>query len=638
MKKRVRHYLAGFAALALALFFAMIFIRYAQPMDNQMYDLSTVIELNEVEVADTCEELGWSVYTQEGDVVTPLIHDGLGCFEGLAELGQTFYFSRVMQEALDAPTIQLGSANRNFSVFLDGVLIYTDCPEQDNRIGYLTLPMREWDRKENVTVSLPEDYVGKTLTIAQSTPLYAETPRMATRVIPTSVKLYCAYAYESGLIAESFQTACIGAVCYAFGVMMLVIFILRLLHGTFDWGILFLALAVFLSMTVLIYDTSYYIQYFGIPRILSGSGMCQTLMIAAMLAFLSTQAPRLRGVFWGLTAMYAAAVLLFVALAPRYAAGVGAIGRLVWDLPDFLSSLCIPIILVLSWFLRRRSEFFRYFAPLSAAAVLLYAALQLILPTRGEFIISLSQSLRGPAPKKLLYFVYVMMMLVSMGIIEVQTLRREITRHTEKQLMLEMSRMSQQRYDNLRAHNEEVMMLRHDMKRHFQVLRQTTTDEKTAAYLDELLDKNDHIRPVIQSGNDMLDTILCGRLNAAMDAGIRVEIIRAAAPEKLPVTDADLCSLMMNLIDNAIAAAATAEHPLIRLDLHQKSDFFVFVCENSMGAETHEAKTEKTVPKHGLGLKIVRQIAERYGHLLTMEADGNTYRVSLAIPLPQPAR
>lgn len=192
MKKRVRHYLAGFAALALALFFAMIFIRYAQPMDNEIYDLSTVIALNEAEMVDTCAELGWSVYTQAGDVVTPLTYDGLGCFEGLAELGQTFYFSRVMQEALDAPTIQLGTANRNFSVFLDGVLIYTDCPEQDNRIGYLTLPMREWDRKENVTVSLPEDYVGKTLTIAQSTPLYAETPRMATRAIPTSVKLYCA--------------------------------------------------------------------------------------------------------------------------------------------------------------------------------------------------------------------------------------------------------------------------------------------------------------------------------------------------------------------------------------------------------------------------------------------------------------
>lgn len=638
MKPKLHLWLGIAVSLLLCIVFMYVFIIYSQPMDNDAYNLSVVVALNEVEVYDTCEELGWSVYTQDGDTVTPLTFDGWGCFEGLAELGQTFYFSRVMQEELDAPTIQLGTANRNFSVFLDGVLIYTDCPEQDNRIGYLTLPMREWDRKENVTVSLPEGYVGKTLTIAQSTPLYAETPRMATRVIPTSVQLYCAYAYESGLIAESFQTACLGAICYAFGVLLLCIFVRQLCLGKFDWGILFLALAVFLSMTGQIYNTSYYIQYFGIPRLISDAMLCNLFMIAAMLVFLSIQAPRLRGVFWGLTAAYVGSVLLFILLGPHTLSGVDIIGYLVWNLNEILAFVSLMIMLICSFFMRRRSEFFRYFAPISLICILLYVAVQLLLPTRGEFITYLMQALTGIALRRLAYQAAVIMMLVSMGIIEVTTIRQEINRHTEKQLVLEMSAMSQQRYENLRIHNEEVMMLRHDMKRHFQVLRQTTTDEKTAAYLDELLDKNEKIRPVIQSGNDMLDTILCGRLSTAMDAGIQVEIIRADAPEKLPVSDADLCSTVMNLIDNAIAAARTAEHPYIKLDLHQKSDFFVFVCENSMTAEKAAAVTEKTVPKHGLGLKIIRQIAERYGHLLTMEADGNTYKVSLAIPLPQPSR
>lgn len=638
MKKRVRHILAGFSALVLALFFALIFIRYAQPMDNEIHNLSAVVKLSEIEMADTCEALGWRVYTQEGDVVTPLTYDGLGCFEGLTGPGQTFYFSRVMQEDLDAPTIQLGSANRNFSVFLDGVLIYTDCPEQDNRIGYLTLPMREWDRKENVTVSLPEGYVGKTLTIAQSTPLCAETPRMATRAIPTSVTLYCAYAYESALIAESFRTACIGALCYAFGIMLLAIFIRRLFQGAFDWGILFLALAVFLSMTIQIYDTSYYIQYFGIPRMISGELFSQMLMIAAMLAFLSTQATRLRGVFWGLTGAYTASVLLFLLLGKRYSAGISFLGSLVWDLHDYLGGIALLIMLVLSWFLRRKSDFFRYFAPLSAAVLAIYSAVQLILPTRGEFLAFLAQALKGVALRKFSYALAVMMMLTAMGIIEMMTIRRELNRHTEKQLMLEMSRLSQQRYESLRVHNEEIMMLRHDMKRHFQLLRQTTTDENTAAYLDELIGQNEKIRPVIQSGNDTLDTILCGRLSAAMDAGIQVDIIRADAPRELPISNADLCSLVMNLLDNAIAAAASAASPSIRLDLHRKSGFFVFICENTTADGPISAATEKTVPKHGLGLKIVRQIAERHGCLLTTEASAGAYKVSLALPLAQPAR
>ncbi len=48
-------------------------------------------------------------------------------------------------------------------------------------------------------------------------------------------------------------------------------------------------------------------------------------------------------------------------------------------------------------------------------------------------------------------------------------------------------------------------MLRHDMMRHFQLLRLTTSDEKTAAYLVELIGENVKIRLVVRSGNEVLD-------------------------------------------------------------------------------------------------------------------------------------
>ncbi len=635
MKPKFHLWLGISLSVLLCGIFLYVLIIYSQPMENETYDLSVVKELNEVESVDTCEELGWAVYIQTGETVTPLAFDGLGCFEGLPELGQTFYFSRVMQEELDAPTIQLNASNRNFSLFLDGVLIYTDCPEQDNRIGYLTLPMREWERKENVAVSLPEGYLGKTLTIAQSTPLYVDAPRMATRVIPAGVTLYCAYAYESALIAESFTTACTGAACYLFGLLLIALFIRRLFLGEFDWGMLFLALAVFLSMNVQIYNTSYSLQYFGIPVLISRAMLCQLAMIGVTLAFLSTQAPRLRAVCWGMAAIYAAASVLFILLGRSHPIGSNLFSLFVWHAYEVAGGLFIPIMLILSWFFRRKSDFFRYFAPLSLVGVLLYMGIQLLLPSRIEFITSLAQALKGKGLHRLSYHISVIMMLVSLAIVEVQALRREINLRTERRLMLEMSVMTQHRYQNLLRHNEEIMMLRHDMNRHFQILRQITADEKTAAYLDDLLGKNEKIRPFIQSGNDLLDTILCGRLSPAMDEGIRVELVRTDAPDTLPMTDADLCSLIMNLMDNAIAAARTAPNPMIKLDLHQKSGFFVFVCENSMSPAHAPAEKEKAVPKHGLGLKIVRQIAERYGLLLTMEEGEGSHKVSIAISLPQ---
>ena len=75
--------------------------------------------------------------------MTELAPDGYGGFDRLDELGQTFYFSRVLSEELDSPTLRLDTGNSAVSVFLDGAVLYTDCPELDNCIGYLRLPMLE---------------------------------------------------------------------------------------------------------------------------------------------------------------------------------------------------------------------------------------------------------------------------------------------------------------------------------------------------------------------------------------------------------------------------------------------------------------------------------------------------------------
>ena len=116
-----------------------------------------------------------------------------------------------------------------------------------------------------------------------------------------------------------------------------------------------------------------------------------------------------------------------------------------------------------------------------------------------------------------------------------EAIRRESARRTDNRLLAQSS------YEALRRQNEQVMMPRHDIVKHFRVLRQTITDEKSAAYLDDLIGENEKIRPVIQSGNEMLDVILNGKLSTAADAGIAVELARTQPPDKLHMTDAELC-------------------------------------------------------------------------------------------------
>ena len=74
----------------------------------------------------------------------------------------------------------------------------------------------------------------------------------------------------------------------------------------------------------------------------------------------------------------------------------------------------------------------------------------------------------------------------------------------------------------------------------------------------------------------MLDIMLNGKLSEAQDAGITLDIVKAEAPEALPISDTDICSLVMNIMNNAVKAAgvAGAVLPFIRLNIHVKNNYF----------------------------------------------------------------
>lgn len=187
-----------------------------------------------------------SLMDWEGEAVTELTPDGYGGFNRLDELGQTFYFSHVLSEDVDSPTLRLDATISSVAVFLDGALIYTDCPELNHRIGDLRLPMLDWYREEPLLVTLPQNYQGKTLTIAQSTdPSGGELAEPTATVWPCAVTLYCGYAYESRLVAESVQATVPVTLAFAAGTLLMALFTLQALRGTPDLGALYGGLLAF---------------------------------------------------------------------------------------------------------------------------------------------------------------------------------------------------------------------------------------------------------------------------------------------------------------------------------------------------------------------------------------------------------
>lgn len=638
MKKPFQLWLSIGIAAALLGVFTVILFAHAHPMEDRMYDMSIVNQHENLSAQNDPAQWGWTVFTQEGDERKELSPVSASTYGSLAYPGQTFYFARVMQEPLDAPLLQLGTANRNFAVFLNDELIYTDCPELDNRIGYLTLPTRDLDKKENVSISLPEDYLGKTLTIAQSTPKVADSPSMATRALPCSVRLYCGYAYESALIAESFQTAIVGVIGLVLGAGVLLIFLRQTALGKGDAGLVCLSLACFFAMASHMYEASYVYQYFSNSMMFSD--LFSLLATLTLQLFLISRSGRMRWLLWLMTGCYVPGIVLYAYFNGKYPATFPLPDLLTYTLPTLLMALTLLITLVLAWIFWRRDRFYRPFAMLTTAGIALFFVIHLILPSRVEFFKNAYTTLANLAIRWPMFALANYMTVIALGVTAAQFIHEEAERHAEKRLAAQQHEWIQRRYENLRAYHDDVMMLRHDMNRHFQLLRQMTTEEKAVRYLDELIGQSEKIRPFVQSGNETLDVILCGRLASAVNDGIRVDMVRAHAPEKLPLSDTELCSLTMNLLDNAIAAARTsgAEAPYIKLDFHVKNNFFLFTCENSASAESLAPQQEEPAHEHGLGLRIVRQISQRYGDLMQIERGRGYYKTSLAIPLAQPIK
>lgn len=153
--------------LALLCFFGGALLRYARPMEDVAYDFSLAWAGEAMPENWVYDQKGWSVFTLEDGERSELAANGFGGFSGDVEPGEVFYFSRVLSEAVDAPTLQIDTSERAIAVFLDGTCLYSD-GAMDAVIGEVELAELGWKRGAPLLVPLPGDYLGKELTIAQS--------------------------------------------------------------------------------------------------------------------------------------------------------------------------------------------------------------------------------------------------------------------------------------------------------------------------------------------------------------------------------------------------------------------------------------------------------------------------------------
>ena len=85
-----------------------------------------------------------------------------------------------------------------------------------------------------------------------------------------------------------------------------------------------------------------------------------------------------------------------------------------------------------------------------------------------------------------------------------------------------------------------------------------------------------------------------------------------------PVAEGDLCSLLSNLLENAVEGCRAAGGDTVRASLHtEKGYLFISAANPAAGdvlAENPALRTTKREPAgHGCGVPLIRRIAAKYG-------------------------
>lgn len=193
--------------------------------------------------------------------------------------------------------------------------------------------------------------------------------------------------------------------------------------------------------------------------------------------------------------------------------------------------------------------------------------------------------------------------------------------------------------ENVRSIHENTRRLKHDMRNHLMVIAMSLGNEKydeARTYTAQILDKLNLEYSYIDSGNALLNYILNLKLQQAQQMQVHMQLqIENLKFQK--IDSVDFSSLLTNLLDNAIHAAANSDKRQISVSISKKRGYEAISVRNSINSsvlavnpDLHSTHAEPE--KHGMGIKQIRAIIEKYNGLLDIYEEDIVFCVNVMLP------
>jgi len=194
--------------------------------------------------------------------------------------------------------------------------------------------------------------------------------------------------------------------------------------------------------------------------------------------------------------------------------------------------------------------------------------------------------------------------------------------------------LQKQYFEILDEHQQATDALWHDMKKHINLMKLLINEGQhkiTSEYIHQLEAQMDSKVKIIRTEYPVLSALLTEQEQRAKKANIAFDIdVRLASDMR--IAPVDLCVILGNLFDNAFEACLFLEVEIvkyIKISIVQRNNAVAIKVENSFFPAM---QPERRSGKHGIGLRNVRQTANKYGGKIDVATDNGAFMVSILFP------
>ncbi len=187
-------------------------------------------------------------------------------------------------------------------------------------------------------------------------------------------------------------------------------------------------------------------------------------------------------------------------------------------------------------------------------------------------------------------------------------------------LLKQQVKIEMENYTELSKAYAAQRTLTHDFNNHLSIIQSLINSDETLQaqrYINNILGKSNVNMTLVNTNNPIIDALLTQKYYLAKSKNVEIQIISSDLL-KLPIKTEDLVILLLNLIDNAIEAAAICENEkIVKIRIVEEENEFIFSVQNTTVIKSEKLNDEFKTTKldylnHGFGFKIIKSILKKY--------------------------